>query len=59
MVTPLHDAAGRITHYVTIKQDITARKEAEASLIAARQAAELAKGAAEEASRAKDTSWRY
>jgi len=31
-VTPLRDEAGNVTHYVAIKQDITARKQAEAAL---------------------------
>lgn len=31
IIAPVTDAAGRITHFVGIKQDITARKQAEAS----------------------------
>ena len=53
-ITPLRDEAGKITHYIAVKQDVTARKRAEAELVAANQAAERARAAAEEASRAKD-----
>jgi len=53
-ITPVRDEAGRTTHYVAIKQDITARKQAETELAGAKQAAERARAAAEEASRAKD-----
>lgn len=32
MITPVLDASGQITHFIAIKQDITARKEAEEAL---------------------------
>jgi len=53
-ITPLRDEAGSITHYVAVKQDVTARTRAEAELLAARESAERARAAAEDASRAKD-----
>jgi two-component system CheB/CheR fusion protein len=53
-ITPVRDETGNITHYVAVKQDVTERKRVEAELLAARESAERAKVAAEEASRAKD-----
>ncbi|MDP2677999.1 MAG: response regulator [Rhodoferax sp.] len=32
-VSPVHDADGRITHYLAIKEDVTERKQAEAALL--------------------------
>jgi PAS domain S-box-containing protein len=34
VISPIHDAAGRITHFVALKQDVTERKEAEMRLAA-------------------------
>jgi PAS domain S-box-containing protein len=47
-ITPVRTGQGAITHYVAVKQDITARKEAEEEL-------RRAKAAAESANRAKST----
>jgi PAS domain S-box-containing protein len=41
-VSPIRDNEGRITHFVAIKEDITARKQAEAELVQARERAEAA-----------------
>lgn len=48
------DASGHPLYAINVFQDITARKQAEAELEAARRSADRAKAAAEEASRAKD-----
>ena len=41
MITPVADADGKITHFVAVKQDITARKQAEAAM--QKTAADLAR----------------
>ncbi|MBN1446635.1 MAG: PAS domain S-box protein [Bacteroidetes bacterium] len=41
-VTPVRDAAGEITHYISIKSDISERKKIEQSLIAAKESVEAA-----------------
>ncbi len=41
-ISPIRDAAGRATHYLSVKVDITARKEAEQALRTAKVAAEAA-----------------
>jgi PAS domain S-box-containing protein len=51
---PLHDPTGRIIGAVAVVRDVTAQKEMEMELDAARLAAEHARAAAEEANRAKD-----
>jgi len=53
-ITPVRAQGADITHFVGIKENITERKQAEASLRAARLSAERAKTAAEEANQAKD-----
>ncbi len=47
-ITPVRDESGEIGHFIAIKQDVTARKQAEAALRQAKEAAEAA-------SRAKST----
>jgi two-component system sensor histidine kinase/response regulator len=47
-IAPVHDDAGRITHFVAVKEDITDRRKAEEEL-------RLAKEAADAANRAKST----
>ena len=39
-ISPIHNDNGEITHFVAVKQDITERKEMEAALISAKQAAD-------------------
>ena len=51
---PVRDAAGQVIGAVTVVRDITERKRAEEDLKVARDSAERARTAAEEASRAKD-----
>jgi PAS domain S-box-containing protein len=41
-ITPVPDESGDINHFIAIQQDVTARKQTEADLEAARQAAEAA-----------------
>ncbi len=41
-ISPIRDAAGNITHYLAVKEDITARKQAEEDLREAKEAAEAA-----------------
>lgn len=41
-ITPVADEHGRITHFVAIKQDVTARRRAEDALRAAKEAADAA-----------------
>lgn len=41
-ISPIRDAAGTITHYLAVKEDITARKQVEEELRAAKTAAEAA-----------------
>lgn len=41
-VSPVSNAAGRITHYIAVKDDISQRKQHEIELLAAKQAAETA-----------------
>jgi two-component system CheB/CheR fusion protein len=53
-ITPVRGPGGQITHYIAIKQDISARKRAEDELKSARISAEQAKTAAETANKAKD-----
>jgi PAS domain S-box-containing protein len=52
-VSPLRDENGRVVSFLGIAQDNSARKEAERSLVASREAMALAKHRAEEADRAK------
>ncbi|MEI6705288.1 MAG: PAS domain S-box protein, partial [Deltaproteobacteria bacterium] len=47
-ISPLRDEQGIITHYMGIKEDITARKEMEASLLVAKEKAEAANHAKDE-----------
>jgi two-component system, chemotaxis family, CheB/CheR fusion protein len=53
-IAPVRAEGGEITHFVAIKENITERKQFEATLRAARLSAERAKTAAEEANQAKD-----
>ncbi len=41
-ISPILDDSGKITHFVAVKEDITARKQIEAELLAAREKAEAA-----------------
>jgi PAS domain S-box-containing protein len=41
-ISPVHDDTGRITHYIRVQTDVTARQQAETALAAAKQAAETA-----------------
>ena len=47
-ISPLRDARGVITHYVAVEQDITAERQAEAELRAAKEQAEVANRAKSE-----------
>jgi PAS domain S-box-containing protein len=47
-ISPLRDEQGIITHYMGIKEDITARKEMEATLLVAKEKAEAANKAKDE-----------
>jgi len=51
---PLRDAAGNVEAVLILTEEVTDRKQAEASLAAAKASAEQAKAAAEQANRAKD-----
>lgn len=48
IITPVRDAGGSLTGFIALKQDITARKQAEAQLQKAREAAEAANRAKSE-----------
>lgn len=41
-ISPIRDRAGCVTHFVAVKEDITARKQAETELLLAKEAAESA-----------------
>ena len=53
-IAPVCDAAGSVTHFIAVKQDISVRKQDEEELIAAKVSAEQAKTIAEEATQARD-----
>ncbi len=47
-ISPLKDEAGKITHYLAVKEEITQRKQAEKELLQAKQSAEAANQAKNE-----------
>ena len=44
-IAPVRDAAGEVTHFVGVQNDVTARKQAEEALVAAKEGAETASNA--------------
>jgi PAS domain S-box-containing protein len=53
-ITPLRDDNGQLTHYIAIKQDITARKRAEEKLRASQEELRATNARLQEADRRKD-----
>ena len=53
VITPIKDRSGKIINYLSVKENITPRKEVETALVEAKEAAEKARRQAEEANRLK------